>query len=126
MDDLQIRRVRSGIEDCFAWVTIWFRTDARNLEVLHIVCDKTADDPITGHLYMERYDQSIACYGGAKKVVVGPNGVDLHLNNKGMTSLMLEDSVTLVAPEELSGWKKAIRVFQEMANYPTGRVIELA
>jgi hypothetical protein len=126
MDDLQIRRVRSGVEDSFAWVTLWFCTDARNLDVLHIVCSKTAADPITGHLYMERYDQSIACYGGAKIIVEGSNGIDLHLNNKCMKSLMLESSMTLVAPEESLGWKKAIRVFQEMANYPTGRVIESA
>ncbi len=126
MQGHQIRRVRSGIEDSYAWVSIWFRTDARNLEVLHIVCGNTADDPITGQLYMERYDQAVACYGGAKKVFVGDNGMDLHLNKKGIKSLMLEGSLTLLTTEKLAGWKKAIRVFQEMANYPTGHVIELA
>lgn len=126
MDGFPIRRVRSGIEDSYAWVTIWFRADARNLEVLHIVCSKTVDDPITGRLYMERHDQLFACYGGAKKVVVGPDGIDLNLNSEGMKTLLLERSVTLVAPEGLSGWTKAVRVFQEMASYPTGHVIKSA
>jgi hypothetical protein len=69
MQGHEIRKVRSGIEDSYAWVSVWFRTQARHLEVLHIVCGRTADDRITGHLYMERYDQAVACYGGAKKLV---------------------------------------------------------
>ena len=125
MDRHKIRRVRSGIEDEYAWVSIWFRTDARNLEVLHISCAKTDRHPVTGHLYLERDDQAIACYGGATKVVLGADGIDLHLNNKGMKSLMLEGIVCLVVPEKLSGWKKAFCVFQEMATYPAGGVIKL-
>jgi hypothetical protein len=80
MPSHRISRVRSGIEDDFAWVSIWFRTDARNLEVLHIVCGKTVNDSITGHLYMERYDQAVACYGGAKKITIG---IDVAVHRLG-------------------------------------------
>jgi Immunity protein 10 len=125
MSSHQIRRVRSGIEDDVAWVSIWFRTEARNLEVLHIVCGKTIEDSITGHLYMERYDQAVACYGGAEKITICNDVIDLQLNKKGTKSLMLEASLALVVSEALSGWKKAVRVFQEMSNYPTGHVIEM-
>lgn len=126
MEGYPIRTVQSAIEDDCAWVSLHYRAHARKLEVLHIACDKTIDHRIPGQVYLERYDQMIACYGGAKKIVVKSNAVHLQLNKLGIKSLMLEGSLTLVAPEKLTGWKKAIRVFQEMATYPTGHVIELA
>lgn len=121
----EIRAVRSSVNEDYAWVSLWYRAEARKLDVLNIVCDKVASDPITGHLYLERHDQRIACYGGAKKVRVSDSGIELHLNRKGVKHLKLDDPLLLVAPERLSGWKKAVRVLSEMAVYPPARVIEV-
>ena len=72
METYEIRRIRSGFEETYAWLSIWYRADPKALDVLQIVVSGTEDrDSRLGPLYMERHDQSIACYGGADRIVVG-------------------------------------------------------
>jgi hypothetical protein len=75
---------------------------------------------------MERHDQSVACYGGAERIVVGEQGIEVRLNAKGAKALALGRALRLVPPEKLVGWKKALKVFQVIAGVPSDGVIRIA
>src|SRR5258708_6108170 len=116
MKSFGIRRIRSNIEGDFAWVSLWFGAGPGRLWPLHFVCQK--GDKRAGPrcqfdtVYLERDDQAIACYGGAKRVRVGNDRIEIHLNPKGVRALGLDRSLELLVPEGLVGWKKASRVFR--------------
>ena len=130
MRSFEIRRIRSGIEEDFAWVSLWFRTDERGLEPLHSSRQRSDDQASPRSefdaIYIERPDQAIACYGAAKRVWVGEDRIEVHLNPKGIKALGLDRSFELDAPTGLSGWAKARRVLREMAGYSTGGAIDVA
>ena len=129
MRTLEIRRVRSGVEADFAWVSLWSRGAGRTLEPLHLVCQRQAQGGRYAKfdsLYLERDEQAVACYGGAERVVVNAGGIEVRLNRAGVKALGLNSSFVLAAPAGLSGWVKARRVLATMASYPTGRAIQHA
>jgi hypothetical protein len=119
----EIRKISSGFEETFAWVSIWYRADTRKLEVLHVVVSapeyRDGFDPV----YLEGPDQSVACYGGAERILVGDRSIEIRLNAKGMKSLSLGFSMTLIAPVKLVGWKKAVEVFRVIAGDPSEGII---
>lgn len=126
MQTYDIRRVRSNVEDNYAWVSIWFRADGRRLQPLHVVCSREAEGGRFRKfdtVYIERHDQAVACYGGAERVAVGEAGVEVRLNRAGVRALGLDRAFFLAAPDGLAGWKKARRVFAVMAGFPTGRAL---
>jgi hypothetical protein len=122
MAAIQIRRVRSAVEDSFAWVSLWYGPEARKFDALHLACEKTAGDGI----YMERYGQAVACYDGVKRVLVKGDRLEFQFNARGKKALRLSTNLRLVAPKHLVGWKKACRVLQEMAGYPSASVLTVA
>jgi hypothetical protein len=122
----QIRRIRSGFDEVSAWVSVWYRADPKRLDVLHIVVSGPwFRDRRLGPVYMERHDQSVACYGGVERIVVGDQGIEVRLNAKGARALALERALRLVAPEKLVGWKKARQVFRVIAGDPSDGVIRV-
>jgi hypothetical protein len=135
MHSFEIRRIRLKIENDYAWVSLWFRASPRKLEVLHFVCQKCDERPAHERparrskfdsVYLERYDQAIACYGAAKRILVDDDCIKVDLNSKGVKALCLDRAIELVAPKGLAGWKKAHRVFRVMAGYWAGHAIEIA
>ncbi|HJT76295.1 MAG TPA: hypothetical protein VJ739_03760 [Gemmataceae bacterium] len=129
MQTFDVRRIRSNLEDSYAWVSLWFRGDGRQLEPLHIVCQREAQGGRLSKfdtVYLERNDQAVACYGGAKQIVVGEGSIEVRLNRAGVKALGLSPSFVLAVPEGLAGWQKARRVFRDMTAYPTGRAIKVA
>lgn len=129
MQTFDVRRIRSNVEDSYAWVSLWFRGDGRQLEPLHFACEQEAR---SGRLskfdtvYLERDDQAVACYGGAKQIVVGERGIVIQLNRAGVKALGLGRLFVLAVPEGLAGWRKARRVFRKMAAHPAGRAVKVA
>jgi hypothetical protein len=122
----EIRTIRSGFEETLAWLSVWYRADPGKLDVLHIVVSAPEHRDGMEPVYLERHDQSIACYGGAKRIVVGDRSIEIHLNAKGAKALSLGRSMTLAAPEKLSGWKKATKLLRTIAGDPSGGVITMA
>jgi hypothetical protein len=124
MEPREIRRIRSGVDETSAWLSLWYLADPRKLDVLHLVVTAPEyRDSRLGSFYMERYDQAVACYGGADRIVVGDRGLDIRLNDKGVKALSLDRHLTLVAPEKLSGWKKSLKWFGMVAGDPSDGVI---
>ncbi len=93
---------------------------------MHIVvaAPEFRDDRL-GSLYLERHDQSIACYGGAERIDVSDGGIEIHLNARGAKALSLGRTMTLVAPETLVGWKKALKLFRMIAGEPSDGIIRM-
>lgn len=120
MQTAEMRRVRSGLDSSFGWVTLWYAAATRKLGVLHVVCDKE-----DRKLYLEGEDQSVACWGQATQVVVTDEGLQISLTKKGSKALSLPSGLTLTVPKGLVGWKKACKSFAVMAGYPSGRVISV-
>jgi hypothetical protein len=129
MQTFDIRRIRSGVDEGTGWVSLWFRAEGRLLEPLHLVCSREAQGGKFAKfdtLYLERDDQSVACYGGAKQVVVNAAGIAVQLNRAGVKALGLPAAFFLAAPNGLSGWAKARRAFAQMAGFPTGLALVVA
>ena len=129
MQTFDIRRIRSGVDEGMGWVSLWFKAEGRLLEPLHFVCSREAQGGRFAKfdtLYLERDDQAVACYGGAKRVAVTESGIELQLNRDGVKALGLPAAFALAAPDGLRGWVKAQRVFAQMAAFPTGRALAVA
>ena len=117
MDTYEVRRVRSGAEESYIWVSVWFRREPERLDVLHIVCDPTSE------IYLERHDQSIACYGGTRRILIDGGRVEVELNPKGVKAIALPRDFSLIVPEGVAGWKKASRLLRGTIAFPCGRTI---
>jgi|GEM_PF-4764668 len=129
MQAFDVRRIRSSVEETYAWVTLWFRGEGRNLQVLHVVCSNVAiggSHAKIDHVYLERDDQAAACYDGAQLIKVDRTGIKVQLNKKGIKALELSPSFDLVVSQNQSGWQKAQRVFRHMSTCPTGHAIKVA
>jgi hypothetical protein len=120
MDVYEVRRIRSGAEEDFIWVSIWFRREAGPLDVLHVVCSPTDG------IYLERHDQSIACYGGTRRVLIHGDRAEFELAPEGARSIAMPRGFVLVIPEKVAGWKKACRLLRGTTGFPSGRTIRFA
>jgi hypothetical protein len=100
---------------------VWYNAGGRSLDVLHIVCD-----PEDNGIYMEGDDQTVAAWGGAKRIQVRESGIEFDLTKKAAKQLHLEPRFALSVSEGLSGWKKARKLLQEMAGYSSGQCIKVA
>jgi hypothetical protein len=129
LDRFDISRIRSGFHLGDAWVSLSFRSPgSRTLQPLHFTCGPVEPGmpAYCNSVYLERDDQSVASYGGAKKILIARNRIELHLNSKGVKELGLAASSAFIAGAKLTGWQKASRVFREMATYSSGRAIEIS
>jgi hypothetical protein len=114
-----IRRVRSGREPNYCWVTLWYNSGAPRLDVLHIVCAEDEDK-----LYLEGDDQMVAAWDGANRIRVQDRRLVFDLTGKAAKALRLDRTFVLAAPDRLVGWRKARKLLKEMSELPSGRSIE--
>ncbi len=128
MPSYEVRRIRSDVTEDYAVVSLHYRDGSGRLAPFHIVCQKTGDErhPDLDTVYLERDDQAVACYGGARQINVTGDRIELLLNRKGIKSLRVRSPVVLVVPDGVSGWVKARRVLAAMAGYSSGQVIRVA
>jgi hypothetical protein len=128
MQEFEVRRIRSNVEEGYAWVTLWYINEDGKSSPLHITCESEAPSGSPtkfNSVYMERNDQAVACYGGVKQIRISENRIEVQLNRTGVKALDLEPSVVFQVPSGLAGWKKACRIFEKMATLPPGRTIKI-
>jgi hypothetical protein len=125
MESCEIRAIRSGFEETYAWVTLWYRAEPRRLSVLHIVVSSPDEQGSPDPVYLERQDQGFACYGGADRILVGDQGIRIQLNATGAKALGLGRTLMLTVPPKLSGWKKAGKVFKTVAGVTSKKIIRI-
>jgi hypothetical protein len=126
----RITRIRSDADDGFGclWVSVFFTVPPRSADVLHIVCPTDDDLPERRDMrsvYLERYDQSLGCYRGAKTLDASMRGIRVSLTPYGVDRLQLPREFVLVAGERLVGWKKARELLRRMSHSRCGRVMRV-
>lgn len=79
-----------GDDDDLLWLTLGFASPAEPLDVLHIVCGKTATGLADEDaLYLERTDQDLACSGQVLALTASKTTLALRLTAEGAAALRL-------------------------------------
>jgi hypothetical protein len=126
----QVVEVSAGLHEETLWVSVGFSSELQELDVLHFVCATDVDDQDRrlGHnaMYLERFDQSYSCYGGAEAILIRITGVQIMLNAHGRESLSLPHAVDFQVASDLKGWSEAVSIFRRMQELECGRVLRAA
>jgi hypothetical protein len=129
MKTYDLVEIKSGTFLKSYWVTLGFSSNIKEHDVVHVVVGQSLDAQQIRHgtngVYLERFDQSLACYKGADHILVGKRDVTLTLNQAGGNALRLPKQVRFV-------WKSADRefdlakaVFKKMASLKWAKVIQI-
>lgn len=130
MERYALEEVMSGTEESCLWVTLGFTSELEDNDVVHIFCATTVDaqdrDEGMADLYLERFDQSYSCYGGADLVVAAPSSVEVRLNEKGSEALDFEGGgVSFQVSAELKGYQDALEILRRMSALECGKRIRV-
>ncbi len=125
MERYTLEEIMSANDAAGLWVTLGFTSGREPNDVLHIVSDEQAAAmPEDERLYLERFDQSYACDGGAELVRVRPDAVEVHLTHDAQAALGFSDAVVVFeVPPGLVGYAHAVQIFRGMAR--AGRRVEV-
>lgn len=128
MLEIELKEVHSGEEEFVYWVSLGFSSDLEEYDVLHIVCGKSVDqqekESNMDTIYMERFDQSYGCYGGASMIKICETGILIEFTQAGINTIELPEQVFFKAGSNLNGFSDAVKVLHQMREFPWGKIIK--
>ena len=129
MKTYAVHTVYSGAGENELWVTLRFKSEDDDDDVVHIVCALEVDEQDRRHgmdqIFLERDDQARGGYGGADEIVASGQSVRIMLNDAGREQLEFDEPLELVWPNRVRGKLAALKRLSEMKQYVCGRVVHV-
>ncbi len=127
IEEYILEEVKSGETEEVLWVSLGFRSELEQLDVLHVVCAKTVDsqDRKNGHvsIYLERFDQAYSCYSGASAIEHRKDCVIVDFTEHGAEKLDFAPRLLLSVSSRVGGYTDARDVMGKMAFLECGSVV---